>query len=209
MTEIIASRQNQKDQFIRRSAEWSRTDEKSEMFLRTGYFNNYMYYVNPAFNENSKHKSTSSISEFENNYKFNSNFKLNTGINYTHEKGESLNLDKTHLRDRSAIFTSLKYNTINNKFITVLSLREEIINNKNTPVTYSFGLDGEIAKGLNIRGNINKSYRIPTMNDLYWSDKAWGMYGNSDLKNEEGLNKEASLNYKYSIKKFSFGIGVT
>jgi iron complex outermembrane receptor protein len=203
------SKQNEKNQFLRRSIEWSYIGEQSEMFLRTGYFNNYQYFEDPLYNIKSSYTSVSSINEFENNYKFNTNFKLNSGINYTHEKGTSPNLDKTHVRDRSTIFTSLKYNTLNNALNAVVSLREEVINNNSTPVTYSVGFDGVIIKGFDFKGNLNKSYRIPSFNDLYWNDIVWNMYGNPNLKNEEGLNEEIGLNYKSAKNKFSYESGVT
>jgi len=209
MIDTLKSKQNEKNQSLRRSVEWSYIGEKSEMFLRTGYFNNYKYYENPLNNEKTKYSSVSSISEFENNYKFNLNFKSNSGINYTYEKGESPSLDATHVRNRSAIFTSLKYNTSNNALNAVVSLREEVINNNSTPLTYSIGFDGVIIKGLNLKGNFNKSYRIPSFNDLYWNDMLWNMYGNPNLKNEEGLNEELGINYKSSKNNFFYESGVT
>ncbi|MFA6924551.1 MAG: TonB-dependent receptor plug domain-containing protein [Bacteroidales bacterium] len=199
----------QTDNSIRRTIEWNRIDDKSEFFLRTAYFNNYQKYDDIALNSVSNYNSSTSITEFENNYKFSSSFKLNSGLNYTHDKGESPNLDNTHIRDRSTIFSSLKYNTLNNKFKTVLSLREEIVNSIVSPLTYSFGFDGEIIKGLNLKGNVNKSYRIPTFNDLYWFDPVYMMFGNPKLKDEEGLNEELSLNYNINKKNILFEVGAT
>jgi len=209
MIDTSISKQNQKDQFIRPSVEWAMIKNKTSFFMRTGYFFNNEYYKDPANDLNSEYRSISSISEFENNYRFNMNFKLNSGINYTHEKGESPSLDKTHIRDRSTIFSSLKYNLKNNRFNAILSLREEIVNSNNTPLTYSAGIDGQILKGLNVKGNINKSYRIPSFNDLYWNDMAWNMFGNPDLKNEEGLNEELNLDYHLIKNIFSGELGLT
>jgi len=209
MNDTNISKQNEKNQNIRRTIEWNRTGIRSDFFVRMGYFNNYKLYEDPSYNVRADYKSVSSISEFENNYKFSTNFKLNSGCNYTHEKGESPNLDKTHQRDRIAIFSSLKYNLKNNRIKAVVSGREEIVNGHNNPLTYSFGIDGEVAKRFNIRANINKSYRIPSFNDLYWNDLSYNMFGNPDLKNEEGLNEEVSLNYATLKKKPSIEAGIT
>ncbi|MDD5570671.1 MAG: TonB-dependent receptor, partial [Bacteroidales bacterium] len=209
MNAFSESLAKQSNQSIKRTAEWCRVGNKAEYYLRGGYFNNYEYYDDPSYNIQANHSSATFISEFENNIKFNSNFKLNSGVNYTNEKCESSDFNAEHFRDRTTIFTSLRYNTLNGKFKTVLSLREEIINNENTPLTYSFGSSLEILKGLNIKGNINKSYRIPSFNDLFWYDAAWNMYGNPDLKSENGFNEELSLNYKLKLKKISAECGIT
>jgi vitamin B12 transporter len=209
MNDTNISKQNEKNQVARHTVEWSMTGRNYDFFVRTGYFNNYKLYEDPTYNVRADYKSLSSISEFENNYKFNINFKLNTGCNYTHEKGESPNLDMTHQRDRIAIFSSLKYNLKNNNIKAVVSAREEIVNSRNNPLTYSFGIDGVAAKRFNIRANINKSYRIPSFNDLYWNDISYNMFGNPNLKNEEGLNEELSLTYGTLKKKPSIEAGIT
>jgi len=209
MNDTSKSQQNEKNQFVRRTIDWSRIGEKSELFVRAGYFNNYKYYVDPTYNIRTDYRSVSSIYEFENNYKFNPNFKLNSGLNYTHEIGESPNLDNTHVRDRYTLFSSLRYSLLNEKVKAVISIREEMINERSSPLTYSFGMDAEVFKGFNLKGNVNKSYRIPSFNDLYWNDLVWNMFGNPDLKSEEGFNEEFGLNYHTKINEISCEVGVT
>jgi len=209
MNDTAKSQQNEKNQFVRRTIDWSRIGKKSEFFVRAGYFNNYKYYVDPTYNIRTDYRSVSSVYEFENNYKFNKNFKMNSGLNYTHERGESPNLDNTHVRDRYTVFSSLKYSLLDKKINAIVSLREEMINEKYSPLTYSFGMDAEVLNGFNIKGNINKSYRIPSFNDLYWNDMVWNMFGNPDLKSEEGFNEELGLNYNTKVKLISCEVGVT
>ncbi|MDD5195128.1 MAG: TonB-dependent receptor [Candidatus Omnitrophica bacterium] len=45
---------------------------------------------------------------------------------------------------------------------------------------------------LSLRGNVSKSFRAPTFNDLYWPDEGWAR-GNPNLTPEEGLTRELSL----------------
>lgn len=209
MNDTLKSQQNEKNQFVRRTLDWKKTGKKSLFIIRVGAFNNDKYFEDPSYNIKVDYHSVSSIYEFENNFRINKNLKINSGLNYTHEKGSSPSLDKTHIRDRSAIFASLKYNLNNKSIQAVVSIRDEFVNNSNTPPTYSMGLDGELCKGLHIKGNINKSYRIPSFNDLYWNDMVWNMFGNPDLKNEEGINEEMSLNYSRVFSKVNFEASTT
>ena len=209
MNDTAKSKQNQKDQIVRQTYEWNRTGKKADYFVRTGFFNSSEVFTDPNSNMDDDYKSLSSVSEFENNYKFNTNFKLNSGCSYTHEQGESPELDRKHERDREAAFASLKYNLKNEKFKAVVSLRKEMVNSQLSPLTYSLGMDGEVTKRINVKANINKSYRIPDFNDLYWSEMSWGMFGNPNLKSEEGLNEEVSLNYATLKNKPSVEAGIT
>jgi outer membrane cobalamin receptor len=40
---------------------------------------------------------------------------------------------------------------------------------------------------------VAKAFRAPSMNELYWNDPSWNMYGNPDLKPETALNSEFGL----------------
>lgn len=206
---LMPGKAEEENTAVRNTAEWNWTGTKTAYIIRTGYFRNSKLYNDPSAQISTNYESRSLISEFENNVRLNSNFQVNSGLNYTHEKGESPNLDNTHLRDRSAIFTSVKYSTVNDAFKLVLSIRDEMINQEITPLTYSAGFDARLFSGFSLKGNVNKSYRIPSFNDLYWNDMMYSMFGNPDLKNEEGLNEEIGLNYKSPVKKVSFELGVT
>lgn len=63
-------------------------------------------------------------------------------------------------------------------------------------VSPKFGIlvsTGEIAT-IGLRGNIGRSFRVPTFDDLYWPDEVW-VRGNPDLKPETGINFDLGLNF--------------
>ena len=71
-----------------------------------------------------------------------------------------------------------------------MSLREELIDNTSTPITWSVGSKVNLFKVFALRANISRNYRIPTMNDLYWTG-----WGNPNLKPEKGYGEELGLDY--------------
>jgi outer membrane cobalamin receptor len=55
---------------------------------------------------------------------------------------------------------------------------------------------------MSVRGNLGKSYRVPTFDDLYWTDEGWGR-GNPDLKPEISANFDFGLVLGYKSSSFS------
>ena len=55
---------------------------------------------------------------------------------------------------------------------------------------------------VSVRGNIGKSYRVPTFDDLYWPDEGWGR-GNPDLNPETSTNFDVGLVLARNTAAFS------
>ncbi|MCI0494329.1 TonB-dependent receptor [candidate division KSB1 bacterium] len=55
---------------------------------------------------------------------------------------------------------------------------------------------------MSLRGNLGKSYRVPTFDDLYWPDEGWGR-GNPDLKPETSANFDIGLVLGHKSSSFS------
>lgn len=55
---------------------------------------------------------------------------------------------------------------------------------------------------VSLRGNIGKSYRVPTFDDLYWPDEGWGR-GNPGLKAESSTNFDLGLVFSQKSSSFS------
>jgi len=84
-------------------------------------------------------------------------------------------------------------------------LREEFVENRFTPLTYTLSANIIDIKGLSTHLQLAKNYRIPTFNDLYWID---GMaMGNPNLKDESSFGEVIELAYIKAINKSNFRIG--
>jgi outer membrane cobalamin receptor len=58
------------------------------------------------------------------------------------------------------------------------------------------------AASVSLRGNIGKSYRVPSFDDLYWPDEGWGR-GNPGLNPETSTNLDFGLVFGYKTNLFS------
>ncbi len=175
------------DKSYRITADWSRITRTNELYLRTALFNTLLNYSDVQKNENDLHQSLISVTEIENYFKLNKSNKINIGLNYTNETGISTSFPEHKNRERTSFFGSYKYSS--KKIKTVLSIRDEMINYKNSTPTFSFGFDVSLSKSFTLRGNVSRNYRIPTFNDLYWTS-----WGNPNLVPEHGWGEELGLN---------------
>lgn len=202
---------DENNDFVRSSAEWSALLPKLQLFARTAYLNNFKRYEDEIALEKTFYKTEMSISEVESNFLISDLLKCNAGLNNTYEYGHSDNIDGSHYRNRFAAFASLIIKSKNNLLHSVFSLREEFINDNNTPVTFSAGIDYNFFRALTVKGNINRSYNVPTLNDLYYKEISswWSSVGNPDLKPESGLNEELGVEYNGLFGKFSVKAEIT
>jgi iron complex outermembrane receptor protein len=107
--------------------------------------------------------------------------------------------DKAHIgENRLDIFVWLRYQ-VTPKFLTTLNVRQALIKSFDPPIAPALGLEYKLAEFVKLTGNLSRSYRIPTMNERYWSD-----LGNPELKPEDGFNKELGINWGQTKKDFSF-----
>lgn len=103
------------------------------------------------------------------------------------QNNQTYNLNQTQLRQ--AIFGSIRFNTpfhLTHQF----AMRVEWVDGKLIPLIPTYGFQWWQGR-IGIMGNIARSYRLPTFNDLYWPQM-----GNPMLLPEEGWNYELSLQAK-------------
>ncbi|PWJ60045.1 iron complex outermembrane receptor protein [Dyadobacter jejuensis] len=114
------------------------------------------------------------------------------GGEYTHYRAQLENYqDPTVTEDRLDAFILSRVQA-SDRLVLALNLRKAFITQYSPPLTPSVGADYWLMKGtahqLKVRGNISRSYRVPTLNERYWQD-----LGNADIRPEAGWNKEVGL----------------
>ncbi len=70
-------------------------------------------------------------------------------------------------------------------------VREDRLGRNLSPLQPSVGLNYELLNGLNVKVNTARSYRFPSLNELYWDDGS--SRGNLDLLPESGWNSEGGI----------------
>lgn len=100
--------------------------------------------------------------------------------------------------NRLDVFAWLRYQ-VSSEFLATLNFRQTLIKNFDPPLAPALGLEYQLSKFVRLTGNISRSYRIPTMNERYWSE-----LGDPDLKPEDGFNKELGINWNRTKNDFTF-----
>ena len=189
----------QVDETSRLGVDWKHTGIKSRWTARAAWLTERLDYDDPSTFLTGRSHSGSVISELENNCEISKRVQLNAGINFSHLEATSEKYIRSGIQNRLAGFASVKLIPLK-KLTTTISLRQELINAAWQPFTASAGLDYALLKWISFTAHANKSYRVPTFNDLYW------ITGNPDLKPEGGYGQELGVNIKLTNVKHFFTI---
>ena len=112
--------------------------------------------------------------------------------------------NKSKQQDKVALAGAYDFKHFNNRLDVAVNTRAELINEQSdtTNSKYIFlpGADASFAvtEWLGIRINAQRTYRTPTLNELYYYPG-----GNATLKPEQGWNEDAGYTVKFKLGKFS------
>ena len=114
-------------------------------------------------------------------------FVLSYGLDADGDQIDSNNLGH-HARNREAGYFNADVERFRHLFLS-LGAREEGFSGGRTEFAPALAAALRLAKGLRLRGNVSRGFRLPTYTDLYYSDPA--NLGNPLLKPESAWNFEA------------------
>jgi vitamin B12 transporter len=190
---MTASTNNEHERWanFRGVVQWKANRKYFDFNIKGGLFKDFQFYNDTVRREKSKHYSNLGVFEGESIFKISPNHKIETGLNLNFESISSTNYPEIEKRFRPSISTSYRFYAPEGKYEAFASVREEMVNNTSTPITWSIGSKINFLRVFTLRSNISKNYRVPTMNDLYWS----GGWGNPNLKPEMGYGEELGLDF--------------
>lgn len=206
MSDSDTSKANQKDKTTRILLNFKTSTRKTTTNLKSGFLYDNLFYVAPKYDVESKISSYSFVNEIENKWFISDSQMLNSGVNFTHEIGNSSGLAKIETRNRTSIFSNYKFKILKNKLVSVASFRTEMVDNKIIPAVYNFGSEYNL-KVFVLKASFAKSYRLPTFNELYWKDGF--AEGNLNLKPESGFSGNFSIEKQISKNDFSLKLNAT
>jgi iron complex outermembrane receptor protein len=198
-----ASTTRQKDEFFRGMIDFRISKEKYFVQLKSAIYTEFMDFY-PGYNQpNSLTHSISFVNEADLLYRFNKKVSVSTGVNYTRSKADVTQYVPVTTQDRASVFAGINFLAFENLDFA-LTLRDELVTGKFTPLVGSFGVEWWKYKFLTLRTSISRNYRIPTFNDLYWVPG-----GNRDLLPEDSWNEDLSADVHFDWKKIKFSYIVT
>lgn len=178
----------QEDNSIKATVDWTRSFNKWVLMARTAFFYDQLDYRNPIDIFSGYSKSFSQISEVEGRFSIQKKHQVNIGINQTNIWAESDGFGGRFSQLRTAIFASYKTFAFKQKLQFTFNIREELVSNTITPVMPYLGLEYTLKWGIKLLGNANRSYRLPTFNELFWKTAQ-----NQKILPESGWGAEIGL----------------
>jgi len=177
----------QTDESLRLSAQYHVTLPEVMIFVRGARFQEDL-----SYHDSFDFASTSSFEflsgEAEVRWKPVSQLTLNSGIGLQGQNAVATDYAGEKERTSLAIFTSARWEPTPEKLAIVISGRQEFIRGKQIPFTPSLGFSWTFLSEWSIKANTGYSFRLPSMNDLYWNPG-----GNPDLLPEQGWSSDLML----------------
>lgn len=190
------------DEANRLGLEWKRIASKSKWIGRAAFINEYLNYNDPTTYNSGISKSKTLVAELENTTHINANTAINFGLNYTGNFAQSSGYNKNVSRNSLAAFVSLNKHW-GKRFKTTVNLRQDLVDAELKPFTAGAGADYKFNQYLSLTGQLNKSFRMPTLNDLYW------VTGNPNLLPEKGFAQELGLIAKHTTEHAYFNTQIS
>lgn len=204
------SKKNQEDENIKLNSDWNYTKRKLNSVIRLGYFNDKLNYTDSAANLLISRSKTKTIITESDNIISHKNHKLNFGVNFTNYQStifsKEAEKDTTcfyHL-SKLAFFAAYKLSLLNSKLNYNLSIRKEFTSQTEIPFTGNTGIHYQLTKYIATKINANKSYRQPSLSDLYWNPG-----GNPNLKPEDSYEFEGGFEINYKKNNFNLLVEAT
>jgi len=204
MMSLSQSNQHDYSSFFRATTQWRANRNNVDFNIKAALLNDWQAYRNIPV-ERSNHHSTNGQVEGELIFRINQNSALEGGVNAVYERVRSTNYNQAKERVRPATTLGYRFRSVNGIYEAFAGAREELINDKTTPITWSIGATVRMGENFNLRTNVSRNYRVPSFNDLYWTN-GWG---NPNLKPERGLGEEIGVDYHYAINGMLFSTKIS
>lgn len=207
-----SSVKNQKDQSLRAFVHWQKSQKQSSFYSKLSYSRDFFRYRDGVVLPNNENEALQIYSETGWNWRlgrpeketifpFTQHLLLFAPVQFGQAK--NINLQKTSEQWRPAIAAAYQLKSLNERFMFNAAWRQEWVINGETaslPGISAFyelwQLESKSANlSLKLRANVQRSYRLPTLNELYFSPG-----GNPNLKPEKGWNEDMGFVFQWTTK---------
>jgi len=191
------SEAEQEDTFRRLIVTYDFLVQKHKLSAKAGYFQEKQKYEDPQIALIAQNNFNTLLGELSYALRINNNHALEIANTNTFTEAKSKSYKGAQTLFRTAISAAYKYEK--KKLTIQSSLREEFVNGKLLAPTAFLGAEFKSNQSLLLKAKITRDFRLPTLNDLYWSPG-----GNPDLLPEQGWSEEIGLVFSKKIKKHKF-----
>ncbi|HDP75406.1 MAG TPA: TonB-dependent receptor [Bacteroidales bacterium] len=208
MSSSQPSQANQKDDFYALSSNLVAELSSVSIRFKNAYIKAKNRYEDVLSNVYSNNKSNQLVNELELKSDIFTKSELVSGIGYTLDMAESDSYIKNARRNRMSAYVSMVNYFIDKRLTLATSVRNELVDGDFIPFVASGGIELITLKWMKLKASVAKSYRLPTLNDLYWATTTFAS-GNPNLKPEYGWNVDFSAELNSNLSFGSILLSVT
>ena len=209
---VYLANAEQTDESVRSMAGWSRNIKSTHhLSVKTAFLYDYLFYNDQSLPKPSLMIQYASLSRAEYDHVFLKNHRIFAGLNHSYYKVFMSEYDgRSPHRNQTALFLGYKYTLPKNWGEAAVQAVEEFTDGRFVPFCPALSVLLKPKPYLSVRVRVNRNYRQPTFNDLYWVPG-----GNIHLKPELGFAQETGAGFEKTYKKAAgvfdlsvFGTGV-
>jgi iron complex outermembrane receptor protein len=190
------SAKEQEDASLRLLAEWQRKTATTRWYVKTAFIRDGMRYMDSLANLRTNNRAYQSYSEAGVQHTFGRHYEW---LAYAPVHISWMNNSVANRsQEKLAVATALRARYLNDRLQAALALRGELING--TGIFLS-GLNAsyQLTRWLKLRANLQRTYRAPNLNELYYVPG-----GNDQLRPERGWNEDAGYALQLPVGKQLF-----
>jgi len=217
MFEAFSDKQ-QKDASLRAMLGYEKNTRRTTLYLKGAYSNERLHYQDSAVAQDNRNTVHQVYGEAGIRYRLNDPDKpmreswmhpdvhqilVFMPVQFSLADGNNIDRHETQLRP--AIAAAYSYDGLQRKLKANVSLRQEWVNGKNAPLLPGLGVSYRLLNyqhikdntqysnaSLMLKANAQRTYRIPTLNELYYFPG-----GNPDLKPEQGWSEDIGYTFQF------------
>lgn len=182
------STDHQHDRALRTTAQWQRVGDKATGQVRAAWFNEELWWYGEGTDSAAYSRLNTVIAEGEMRFRKGERHLFGIGLHGTMAAAATDGYPAGRHQDRAALFASYRFRTTDRRFIASASARQEMADGGRVPFTWSVGSGYHLLPWLTAKANASRLFRMPTLNDLYWTPG-----GDPRLLPESGYGGELGL----------------
>ncbi len=194
------SKSKQIDENLRFCSQYDYNFNKGSLSISAAYFNEKLVFSDDLYAYKTDSRAQTFIAKASWNQAINAYNNLDFRAENTFIRAKSENYADSYgneaTQNRLAANAGYHYTSKNNKLNFLATLRDELVNKNIAPFTGSVNADYRFSPYFIAKASVNKVFRLPTLNDLYWTPG-----GNPNLLPENGYGQEISLLCQVKTKK--------
>lgn len=191
------SEAKQSDEFLRTALQWKYFGQQFFTQVRLGFFDDHQNYNDPLSNIDATNQFNTYTLEGEAQWQINATTTFEFGVLHIQTKAKASNYPRPIKSKQYALFGAVRKKW--KSLLAQISLRQEWLDNQQAPIVPSIGLNYDFTKWLQFSGRMSKNYRLPTLNDRFWTPG-----GQANLKAENGWSEEIGIRTAWGKGKHQF-----